>query len=145
MGVTGLQPLLKSKKVPNITKMVLHESFYNHFFCAHSAIFHNSCTILLVWQIGKTKVFLRAGQMADLDAQRAQILNTAAKKIQRKIRTHIARNRFIALRKASISMQSLCRGLSFQITSPLEMFLLHNSHDSYHIFRFYQLKLGEIV
>ncbi|KAI3741926.1 hypothetical protein L1987_59605 [Smallanthus sonchifolius] len=61
-------------------------------------------------QIGKTKVFLRAGQMADLDAQRAQILNTAAKKIQRKIRTHITRNRFLALRKASISMQSLCRG-----------------------------------
>ncbi|MFS7930647.1 putative myosin ATPase [Helianthus anomalus] len=61
-------------------------------------------------QIGKTKVFLRAGQMADLDAQRAQILNTAAKKIQRKIRTHITRNRFLALRKASISLQSLCRG-----------------------------------
>ncbi|XP_076942866.1 myosin-9-like isoform X2 [Bidens hawaiensis] len=61
-------------------------------------------------QIGKTKVFLRAGQMADLDAQRAQILNTAAKKIQRKIRTHITRNWFLALRKASISLQSLCRG-----------------------------------
>ncbi|KAL8191953.1 hypothetical protein R6Q57_028684 [Mikania cordata] len=61
-------------------------------------------------QIGRTKVFLRAGQMADLDARRAQILNTAAKKIQRKIRTHITRNRFLALRKASISMQSLCRG-----------------------------------
>ncbi|PWA97995.1 IQ motif, EF-hand binding site [Artemisia annua] len=61
-------------------------------------------------QIGKTKVFLRAGQMAELDARRAQKLNTAAKKIQRKIRTHITRNRFLALRKASISMQSLCRG-----------------------------------
>lgn len=71
----------------------------------------------MVWQIGKTKVFLRAGQMAELDARRAQKLNTAAKKIQRKIRTHITRNRFLALRKASISMQSLCRGLSFQITS----------------------------
>ncbi|XP_071721684.1 myosin-9-like isoform X2 [Rutidosis leptorrhynchoides] len=61
-------------------------------------------------QIGKTKVFLRAGQMAELDARRAQKLNTAARKIQRKIRTHIARNRFVALKKASISMQSLCRG-----------------------------------
>ncbi|KAI3782995.1 hypothetical protein L2E82_13056 [Cichorium intybus] len=61
-------------------------------------------------QIGKTKVFLRAGQMAELDGRRAQILNNAAKKIQRKIRTHIARNRFLALRKASISLQSLCRG-----------------------------------
>ncbi|XP_024966855.1 myosin-11-like [Cynara cardunculus var. scolymus] len=61
-------------------------------------------------QIGKTKVFLRAGQMAELDGRRAQKLNNAAKKIQRKIRTHIARNRFLALRKASISLQSLCRG-----------------------------------
>nr|KAJ0189306.1 hypothetical protein LSAT_V11C800425940 [Lactuca sativa] len=61
-------------------------------------------------QIGKTKVFLRAGQMAELDGRRAQKLNTAAKKIQRKIRTHITRNRFLSLRKASISLQSLCRG-----------------------------------
>lgn len=64
----------------------------------------------MVLQIGKTKVFLRAGQMAELDARRAEVLSTAAKKIQRRIRTHIARRRFIALRKASISIQSLCRG-----------------------------------
>ncbi|GFP96811.1 myosin-11 [Phtheirospermum japonicum] len=61
-------------------------------------------------QIGKTKVFLRAGQMADLDARRALILSTAAKTIQRKIRTHIARKHFLALHEAAVCMQSACRG-----------------------------------
>ncbi|CAI9091439.1 OLC1v1026474C1 [Oldenlandia corymbosa var. corymbosa] len=62
------------------------------------------------FQIGKTKVFLRAGQMAELDARRAEVLASAAKAIQRRIRTHNARKRFVAMRKASICMQSICRG-----------------------------------
>nr|XP_027111216.1 myosin-9-like [Coffea arabica] len=62
------------------------------------------------FQIGKTKVFLRAGQMAELDARRAEVLSSAAKAIQQRIRTHYARKQFVALRKASICMQSLCRG-----------------------------------
>ncbi|KAJ8759449.1 hypothetical protein K2173_006986 [Erythroxylum novogranatense] len=62
------------------------------------------------FQIGKTKVFLRAGQMAELDAMRAEVLSNAAKTIQRRIRTHCARKRFIALRKATIFVQSVCRG-----------------------------------
>uniref|UniRef100_A0A6N2M7Q7 Myosin motor domain-containing protein n=1 Tax=Salix viminalis TaxID=40686 RepID=A0A6N2M7Q7_SALVM len=60
--------------------------------------------------IGKTKIFLRAGQMAELDARRAEVLNNAAKTIQGRIRTHYARKRFIALRKATIVVQSLWRG-----------------------------------
>ncbi|MFS7960045.1 putative myosin ATPase [Helianthus anomalus] len=62
------------------------------------------------FQIGKTKVFLRAGQMAELDAWRAEILGNAAAIIQRRIRTHIAHQQFIALRKASLFLQSFCRG-----------------------------------
>ncbi|KAL3849947.1 hypothetical protein ACJIZ3_011829 [Penstemon smallii] len=61
-------------------------------------------------QIGKTKVFLRAGQMADLDARRALKLSNAAKTIQRKARTHIARKHFVAVLKAALCMQSICRG-----------------------------------
>ncbi|KAK4492484.1 hypothetical protein RD792_003293 [Penstemon davidsonii] len=61
-------------------------------------------------QIGKTKVFLRAGQMADLDARRALKLSNAAKIIQRKVRTHIARKHFVAVLKAALCMQSICRG-----------------------------------
>nr|XP_027095334.1 myosin-9-like isoform X5 [Coffea arabica] len=62
------------------------------------------------YQIGKTKVFLRAGQMAELDARRAQKLNNAAKTIQRKTRTHIARKHFLALQEAAVCIQSVCRG-----------------------------------
>ncbi|MQL92688.1 hypothetical protein Taro_025315 [Colocasia esculenta] len=60
--------------------------------------------------IGKSKVFLRAGQMAELDARRAEVLGRAARTIQRQIRTHIARKEFLLLRKAAIHLQSLWRG-----------------------------------
>lgn len=62
------------------------------------------------YQVGKTKVFLRAGQMAELDARRAEVLGNAARTIQRQIRTYIARKEFISLRKAAIQMQSYWRG-----------------------------------
>ncbi|KAH9626895.1 hypothetical protein KSS87_002295, partial [Heliosperma pusillum] len=61
------------------------------------------------YQIGKTSVFLRAGQMAELDGRRAEILNSAAKTIQRKTRTHITRQHFLALCNAAIIMQTFCR------------------------------------
>ncbi|KAL4335840.1 hypothetical protein GQ457_07G039760 [Hibiscus cannabinus] len=63
------------------------------------------------YQIGKTKVFLRAGQMAELDARRAEVLGNAARTIQRQIRTYIARKEFIELRKAAIMLQSCWRGM----------------------------------
>ncbi|KAK6941316.1 Myosin, N-terminal, SH3-like [Dillenia turbinata] len=62
------------------------------------------------YQIGKTKVFLRAGQMAELDARRAEVLGNAARIIQRQIRTFIARKMFISMRKAAIRLQSCWRG-----------------------------------
>ncbi|XP_031263400.1 myosin-12 [Pistacia vera] len=61
------------------------------------------------YQIGKAKVFLRAGQMAELDARRSEVLANAAKQIQRKIRTHLTRKEFIALRRATIYMQKQWR------------------------------------
>ncbi|THG13573.1 hypothetical protein TEA_007836 [Camellia sinensis var. sinensis] len=62
------------------------------------------------FQVGKTKVFLRAGQMAELDALRAEKRNIAAKTIQKQSRTHITRKQFIALRKATICIQCIWRG-----------------------------------
>ncbi|XP_010447927.1 PREDICTED: myosin-14 isoform X2 [Camelina sativa] len=62
------------------------------------------------YQIGKTKVFLRAGQMADLDARRNEVLGTAASSIQRKFRAYLTRKTFTMLRKAAINMQAVCRG-----------------------------------
>ncbi|CAN8273523.1 unnamed protein product [Cochlearia groenlandica] len=62
------------------------------------------------YQIGKTKVFLRAGQMADLDARRNEVLGRAASIIQRKFRSYLSRKTFVMLRKAAINMQAVCRG-----------------------------------
>ncbi|KAK8956163.1 hypothetical protein KSP40_PGU012718 [Platanthera guangdongensis] len=61
------------------------------------------------YQIGKTKVFLRAGQMAELDTRRAEVLGRAARTIQRQIRTHITRKEFLRLRTAVILLQSCWR------------------------------------
>ncbi|KAL8122414.1 hypothetical protein AgCh_018948 [Apium graveolens] len=62
------------------------------------------------FQIGKTKIFLRAGQMAELDARRTEVLSDAANRIQRRAKTHITRKHFLALREAAICLQSFCRG-----------------------------------
>lgn len=62
------------------------------------------------YQIGKTKVFLRAGQMAELDARRSEVLGRSAAIIQRKVRSHLARRSFISLRRSSMQIQAICRG-----------------------------------
>ncbi|RCV10465.1 hypothetical protein SETIT_2G114600v2 [Setaria italica] len=62
------------------------------------------------YQIGKTKVFLRAGQMAELDALRTEVLGRSATKIQRKVRSYLARKNFIQLRISATQLQAVCRG-----------------------------------
>ncbi|WOK92762.1 myosin-6-like isoform X2 [Canna indica] len=62
------------------------------------------------YQIGKTKVFLRAGQMAELDARRNEVLGRSASTIQRKVRSFLARRTFIVLKKSAIQIQNICRG-----------------------------------
>ncbi|XP_020870370.1 myosin-7 isoform X1 [Arabidopsis lyrata subsp. lyrata] len=62
------------------------------------------------FQIGKTKVFLRAGQMAELDAHRAEVLGHSARIIQRKVLTYQSRKKFLLLQAASTEIQALCRG-----------------------------------
>ncbi|CAA2934072.1 myosin-6-like [Olea europaea subsp. europaea] len=62
------------------------------------------------YQIGKTKVFLRAGQMAELDARRTEVLGRSASIIQRKIRSYMARKSFTLLCCSAIQLQSVCRG-----------------------------------
>ncbi|VVB07461.1 unnamed protein product [Arabis nemorensis] len=61
------------------------------------------------YQIGKTKIFLRAGQMAELDARRNEVLAGATKRIQRQIRTYLTRKEFLRQKWATISMQKLWR------------------------------------
>ena len=55
-------------------------------------------------KIGKTKVLLMAGQMAELDARRTEVLGRAARIIQWKFRSYL-------LIKAAINMQAVCRGI----------------------------------
>ncbi|CAA7013966.1 unnamed protein product [Microthlaspi erraticum] len=55
------------------------------------------------YQIGKTKVFLKAGQMAELDARRTEVLGRAARIIQSKFRSYL-------LLKAATNLQAVCRG-----------------------------------
>ncbi|WJX11886.1 Myosin-6 [Trifolium repens] len=62
------------------------------------------------YQIGKTKVFLRAGQMAELDTYRSEILGKSASIIQRKVRSYLARRSFVSIRLSAIQIQAACRG-----------------------------------
>ncbi|XP_056169845.1 myosin-6-like isoform X8 [Syzygium oleosum] len=62
------------------------------------------------YQVGKTKVFLRAGQMAELDARRIEVLGRSASIIQRKVRSYLSRKSFIQLRLTAIQIQAMSRG-----------------------------------
>ncbi|KAM7275184.1 hypothetical protein ACFE04_017050 [Oxalis oulophora] len=62
------------------------------------------------FQLGRTKVFLRAGQIGILDSRRAEVLDNAAKCIQHRLQTYIARKVFISSRRAAIAVQAYCRG-----------------------------------
>lgn len=54
--------------------------------------------------------------MAELDARRAKVLGTAAESVQRRIRSYIARKRFVAMKKASIQVQSIWKSTNILCT-----------------------------
>ncbi|KAI9078793.1 hypothetical protein K1719_039251 [Acacia pycnantha] len=62
------------------------------------------------YQVGKTKVFLRAGQMAKLDAFRAEVLGRSAIIIQSKIRSFFCHKKYVLLRLSAIQVQTILRG-----------------------------------
>ncbi|CAL5194429.1 unnamed protein product [Lathyrus oleraceus] len=65
------------------------------------------------YQIGKTKVFLRAGQMAELDACRAEVLGRSAIVIQKKARTYICEKQYKLLRFSAIELQRAIKGINY--------------------------------
>ncbi|KAK4397650.1 Myosin-15 [Sesamum angolense] len=75
-------------------------------------------------QLGKTKVFLRAGQIAILDSRRAEVLDSAAKCIQGRLRTYLARREYVTMRIAAISLQACCRALSWNKADKMTFMLL---------------------
>ncbi|XP_078444494.1 protein OPAQUE1-like [Wolffia australiana] len=62
------------------------------------------------FQLGKSKVFLRAGQIAVLDSCRAEVLDKSAKIIQSYMRRFIAQKEYKKIRSACLVLQSFCRG-----------------------------------
>lgn len=70
----------------------------------NTRLVYSALTFLFYLQIGKTKVLLMAGQMAELDARRTEVLGRAARIIQRKFRSYL-------LLKAAINIQAVCRGI----------------------------------
>ena len=63
------------------------------------------------WQLGKTKVFLRAGQMATLDMIRHKKMYAAATHIQKVVRCGQQRRRYEATRAAAICVAKWARGM----------------------------------
>ncbi|XP_031498331.1 protein OPAQUE1 isoform X2 [Nymphaea colorata] len=62
------------------------------------------------YQLGRSKAFLRAGQIAVLDGKRAEVLDNAAKVIQGCWRTFVAYKDFMLKKSAAIKLQAACRG-----------------------------------
>lgn len=69
--------------------------------------------IYICSQLGKTKVFLRAGQIGILDSRRSEALDSSAKCIQRKLRFFLARRDFLSAQAASVVLQACWRGMCF--------------------------------
>lgn len=67
-------------------------------------------------------MFLRAGQIGILDARRAEVLDNAAKCIQRRLRTYHARRDFLLMRSTAIALQAYCRGHCSCFHFPIYLF-----------------------
>ncbi|KAK8930649.1 hypothetical protein KSP39_PZI016458 [Platanthera zijinensis] len=62
------------------------------------------------FQLGRTKIFLRAGQIAILDGRRNEVLDGAARYIQDWFHTYITRKEFIKKKYAAVTLEAYCRG-----------------------------------
>uniref|UniRef100_A0A4W5MFJ5 Myosin VAb n=1 Tax=Hucho hucho TaxID=62062 RepID=A0A4W5MFJ5_9TELE len=62
------------------------------------------------YQFGKNKIFFRAGQVAYLEKLRSDKLKKACVRIQKTIRCWLARNRYLRMRRAAITIQRNTRG-----------------------------------
>merc|ERR1711972_902290 len=62
------------------------------------------------YQMGKTKIFFRAGQVAYMEKVRSDMMYKCAVIIQKTIRCYQARKNFITKRRAAITIQRFVRG-----------------------------------
>ncbi|KAI7849698.1 P-loop containing nucleoside triphosphate hydrolase protein [Circinella umbellata] len=61
------------------------------------------------YQVGTTKIFFRAGQLAYLEKLRADRYNECAVLLQKNIRRHIYRTRYVRMRSLAITLQCVAR------------------------------------
>jgi len=99
-----------SKRLPGMSKSEYKNVRYERIKKLNPNSVIYDCIMIIHIQIGKTKIFLRAGQMAELDARRTEVLAGATKLIQRQIRTYLTRKEFLGQKRATIYMQKLWRG-----------------------------------
>jgi myosin heavy subunit len=71
------------------------------------------------YQLGLSKVFLRAGQMAVLDKLRLERLNAAATSIQKNARRMAAQRSYRKQRQAAVVLQAWARGKALPHPSSL--------------------------
>eukprot|EP00127_Corallochytrium_limacisporum_P004109 Clim_evm54s157 gene=Clim_evmTU54s157 len=62
------------------------------------------------YQIGKTKVFLRAGELPLLEDKRSERFRKAAVMIQSNYRAHYHQKRFVRIRRTALALQTWIRG-----------------------------------
>ncbi|XP_013010138.1 unconventional myosin-Vc isoform X3 [Cavia porcellus] len=62
------------------------------------------------YQLGKTKIFFRAGQVAYLEKLRLDTLRQACVVIQKRVRGWLQRKKFLRARHAAVIIQRYCRG-----------------------------------
>lgn len=62
-------------------------------------------------QLGRNKVFLRSGQIAFLDAHRAEVLDNAASRIQNYFRTYITHKEYVRMKQVAVTLQAFYRGM----------------------------------
>ncbi|KAI9187712.1 Myosin type-2 heavy chain 1 [Blastocladiella emersonii ATCC 22665] len=93
--------------------LLLHSSEWNGF-----KDIRGLCSLLLTrtlpdqdkYQMGLTKIFFRAGQLAYLEKLRAARLNACVIMVQKNIKCMVARERYLALRRAAVLLQARVRG-----------------------------------
>jgi myosin heavy subunit len=70
---------------------------------------YQGSTFTMPFACGHSKVFFRTGAMESLEGQRQTLLTTSAEKIQKSVRIHVARRRYLRVCKGFTKLQALHR------------------------------------
>ncbi|KAJ3137896.1 Myosin type-2 heavy chain 1 [Physocladia obscura] len=74
-----------------------------------------------LYQVGLTKIFFRAGQLASLEKQRSEKLRFCVVLIQKNIKRFVYREQYLRMREASVIIQTAWRGFIARALQKAEM------------------------